>query len=267
MSIRSSLSPILPEAAVRITLLQFAPVFEDRAASRDRVGTLLAEVESDWILLPEMALSGFTMNVAAASWDGMDEAFVASLARGKKAYVTIGGVKDGRNCAFTYGRDGRLLSVYEKRHLFSPSAEGESYSAGETTSILSLAEKEGEKDAGELRVGPSICYDLRFPYHFWNLAPQVEAFFAIASWPASRREHWKTLLAARAIENQAFVIGVNRTGSSPDTDYSGDSAIIDPRGRSILECGSAEGAFSADIDPESARAWRRSFGAMADRLE
>ena len=252
---------------MRVTLLQFAPVFEDREASREKVAELLADVESDWIVLPEMALSGFTMNVAAADWDAKDEAFASALASSKQAFVTIGGARGRKNCAFTFGRDGRPVSVYEKRHLFSPSAEDGSYGAGGPASIFAISPEGAEEGAGEFRIAPSICYDLRFPYHYWKMAPEVEAFFVIASWPSSRRDHWKILLAARAIENQAFAIGVNRTGSSPDTDYSGDSTIIDPRGRILLECGSAEGAFSADIDPEAARAWRRSFGAMGDRLE
>jgi len=250
-----------------ITLLQFSPAFDDRKTSRGLVAALLGGVESDWIVLPEMCLSGFTMNVEAATWNEDDFSFFSTLAREKGAFVTAGGVRGRRNCAFTFGSDGKLLSLYEKRHLFSPSAENRHYEAGGSAEVVALTFGRAGSEEVTLRVAPSICYDLRFPYHFWKLARTADAYFSIAAWPRSRREHWKTLLAARAVENQAFVIGVNRTGSSPDTNYSGDSTIVDPKGRLLLECGSEEGAFSADIDPGAASTWRKNFGAMNDRLE
>ena len=293
---------------MKIVLVQFSPARDDRAASRARIASLLAESEGDWFVLPEMALSGFTMNLGESTWNEDDFRFFEGLAREKQAFVTVGGVRERKNCAFTFGRDGVLASVYEKRHLFSISSEDSNYRPGtgvETFELTGPRERKrvddeakgsaegarggeargGEASAAErIRVGPSICYDLRFPYHFWKQAPEAELYFVIAAWPRSRRDHWRTLLAARAIENQAFVVGVNRTRGTgedgrpqagpengsvggPETDYAGDSLILDPRGRLLLDCHEAEGAYAAEIDTGAARAWRSRFGAMADRLE
>ena len=266
---------------MKIVLVQFAPLRDNRAASRRRVASLMAEARGDWFVLPEMALSGFSMNLEATSWSDEDFAFFSALAEGKRAYVTVGGVREGRNCAFTFDRRGELISTYEKRHLFSISGEDESYAAGLGVEGFEVEEERGQGGVASLGVGPAICYDLRFPYHFWKQAPAAGIYFVIAAWPSSRREHWRTLLAARAIENQAFVVGVNRTKDpSPEgaaggageslaaeTEYSGDSLLLDPRGRILLDCGEAEGAFAAEIDPAEVDAWRERFGAMADRLE
>ncbi|HUX41326.1 MAG TPA: nitrilase-related carbon-nitrogen hydrolase [Rectinemataceae bacterium] len=262
---------------MKIVLVQFAPARDGRAASRQRVATLLSEAQGDWFVLPEMALSGFSMNLGAASWGDEDFAFFAGLSQRKQAYVTVGGVRKGRNCAFTFDPKGELISTYEKRHLFSISGEDKTYKAGDGVEGFELETRTGTR----LGVGPSVCYDLRFPYHYWKQAPGAGIFFVIAAWPRSRREHWRSLLAARAIENQAFVVGVNRTRDSypakerdrlgdsgeSETEYAGDSLLLDPRGRILLDCGEAEGAFAAEIDPAEVAAWRNRFGAMADRLE
>jgi predicted amidohydrolase len=262
---------------VKIILVQFAPARDDRAASRERVAALLSEAQGDWFVLPEMALSGFSMNLRATSWGDEDFAFFTDLAKRKRAYVTVGGVRNGRNCAFTFDPKGESISAYEKRHLFSISGEDRTYEAGDGVEGFDLEAPGGTR----LGVGPSICYDLRFPYHYWKQAPRAGIYFVIAAWPRSRREHWRSLLAARAIENQAFVVGVNRTRDSfpgngqerlgdsvaTETEYSGDSLLLDPRGRILLDCGEAEGAFAAEIDPAEVAAWRERFGAMADRLE
>lgn len=262
---------------MKIVLVQFAPVRDDRATSRERVESLLAEAQGDWFVLPEMALSGFSMNLRATSWGDEDFAFFTALAKEKRAYVTVGGVRDGRNCAFTFDPKGELISAYEKRHLFSISGEDRTYEAGVGVEGFELETPTGTR----VGVGPSVCYDLRFPYHFWKQAPRAGIYFVIAAWPRSRREHWRSLLAARAIENQAFVVGVNRTNGpfpengrdrlddsgAAETEYAGESLLLDPRGRILLDCGEAEGAFSAEIDPAEVAAWRDRFGAMADRLE
>jgi len=243
---------------MKATLLQTAPVWEDRRANRERVAALVAGLETDWIVLPEMALSGFTMDRGASTWDRDDLAFFAALARDRACFITVGAVLDGRNTALAFGPQGDIVATYEKRHLFSFSGEDRHYEAGSRRSAYRV---------GDLRVAQAICYDLRFPYHFWPEAPEVEAYCVIAAWGGKRAEHWKTLLRARAVENQAFVIGVNRTGKEPGVEYSGDSALIDPQGRALLDCGSAEGAYSVEFDPAEAGAWRRTFPAQKDRRE
>ncbi|MFZ4618646.1 MAG: nitrilase-related carbon-nitrogen hydrolase [Rectinemataceae bacterium] len=249
------------------TLVQFAPVWEDRAASRARLEVLLgtspAPAEPGWIVLPEMALSGFTPSVAAATWDSGDYDFFSALARARNSWITVGAARGGRNVALLFDPEGEVVSTYAKRHLFSHSGEQLHYEAGQERATYRI---------GDLRVGQAICYDLRFPYQFWPDAAEVDVFCVIAAWPARRSEHWKTLLRARAIENQAWVVGVNRRGMEPvdggaSLEYSGDSCVIDPQGRLVLDCGSAEGAFSCDLDPGAASSWRLSFPALRDRKE
>ena len=89
-------------------------------------------------------------------------------------------------------------------------------------------------------------------------------FVVIANWPNRREEHWVTLLQARAIENLAFVVGVNRAGADPRHVYPGHSLIIDPHGRIVADAGAKEGIVSAEIDPQVVRNWRRDFPALAD---
>jgi predicted amidohydrolase len=264
---------------MQVTLVQFAPVWEDRAASRARLEVLLAPtgaagprgstphstaaLEPGWIVLPEMAVSGFTPCVAAATWDAADYDFFSALAQAKNSWITVGAAREGRNVALLFDPKGTLVSAYAKRHLFSHSGEQLHYQAGQERATCRI---------GDLRVGQAICYDLRFPYHFWPDAAEVDVFCVIAAWPARRSEHWKTLLRARAIENQAWIVGVNRRGSEPvdgasPLEYSGDSCVIDPLGRVVLDSGSTEGSFTCEVDPEAARSWRLGFPALRDRLE
>ena len=119
-----------------------------------------------------------------------------------------------------------------------------------------------------LPLGLSICYDLRFANQFWTLAPQTDCFVVIANWPESRRAHWRALLVARAVENQAYVVGVNRVGSDPvGNTYAGDSQLVDPRGRVLVEAAYQEIMLSAEVDPEEVRKYRQEFPALADRRD
>jgi predicted amidohydrolase len=243
---------------MRVTLVQYAPVWEDRPANRERIAALLAGLSTDWIVLPEMALSGFTMNQTASTWGAEDYRLFEELARDRGCVITVGAVRDSHNTALVFGPDGSILSTYAKRHLFGFSDENRHYMPGSRRAAYAV---------GALRVSQAVCYDLRFPNHFWPEAEDTDAYCVIAAWGGARSEHWKTLLRARAIENQAFVIGVNRIGAEPGVDYSGDSALIDPQGRTLLDCGAKEGAFTAEIDPAEVGRWRAAFPALKDRRQ
>ena len=119
---------------------------------------------------------------------------------------------------------------------------------------------------GGFIVAPFVCYDLRFPEIFRAAALRHGAslFVVIALWPVMRQQHWLTLLQARAIENQASVIGVNRVGTDPKFFYSGRSAVVDPHGVIIADAGEREQVLTAALDPEVAASWRRDFPALAD---
>ena len=110
-----------------------------------------------------------------------------------------------------------------------------------------------------------VCYDLRFADEFWALATEVDAYFVVANWPAKRRVHWSALLRARAIENQAYVVGVNRVGAGGGLDYSGDSAIIDPLGEVLATGAGVETMLLADLDAAHVDATRGHFRFLQDR--
>lgn len=247
---------------MRISLLQYAPIWENRHASKEKILELLGSTRTtDWLVLPEMCLSGFTRNVKASTWDTEDFNFFSSLARHLSCWISAGGVQDGQNKAFTFDPEGSIAGAYAKRHLFSHSGEEAAYTPGSARSTCRVGPNEG------LRVAQAICYDLRFPYQFWSDAPDVDAYCVIAAWGRGRAAQWRALLKARAIENQAFMIGVNRIGTEPTAEYSGDSSVFDPRGEELLYCGDTEGVFSVEIDPKAALVWREAFPVCKDRLE
>ena len=112
---------------------------------------------------------------------------------------------------------------------------------------------------------PFVCYDLRFPEPFRLAAADTDLFAIVANWPDARREAWRTLLRARAIENLCFVAGVNRAGEGGGLRYAGDSAVISPWGDVLAEGGAEEAVLIADVDPETVRATRAKFPALEDR--
>jgi len=114
-------------------------------------------------------------------------------------------------------------------------------------------------------VTPFVCYDLRFPEPFRLAAPETDLFAVVANWPDARREAWRTLLRARAIENLCFVAGVNRAGDGGGLRYAGDSALISPWGEVLAEAGPGEAVLVADADPAAVRDARAKFPALADR--
>ena len=118
---------------------------------------------------------------------------------------------------------------------------------------------------GGFVVAPFVCYDLRFPEIFRAAAQRgANLFTVIALWPAKRQQHWLTLLQARAIENQAYVIGVNRVGSEPQFSYAGRSVVVDPHGVIIADAGEQERILTATLDAETVHTWRRDFPALRD---
>jgi len=114
-------------------------------------------------------------------------------------------------------------------------------------------------------VAPFVCYDLRFPEIFRHAVKKgVQVYTVIANWPEPREAHWLALLKARAIENQAFVLGVNRVGRDPKNAYSGRSQILDPRGSVLADAGNAEGVFGVELDPAALLDYRKAFPAIQD---
>ena len=201
-------------------------------------------------------------NPAPPTW-----AFLTYLSKFTGCYVMAGLVvraEDGRgaNMSICIGPDGTEVMRYQKLHPFSFAGEDEHYAPG----VHTVVDYTGTSpDNVGIPTAPLICYDLRFPEAFRQATRQgAELIVVIACWPAPRREHWMSLLKARAIENQAFVVGVNRCGEDPKLPYAGDSRVISPQGEILAEAGSDECVISAEIDRNVLKEYRAAFPALND---
>lgn len=252
---------------MRVACCQFDIAWEDKAANYRRVEALVhasSLPRGTLLLLPEMFATGFSMNAAgiAEAIDGPTAAFVAGLARRGEIHVLAGVVAAGdgtgrpRNEAVLFGPDGRLACRYAKVHRFTFAGEHEHYDAGDRAVTCAVA---------GWRVQPAVCYDLRFPELFRGPGGRgAELICVIANWPAERASHWRALLQARAIENQAYVAAVNRCGRDPNAAYSGRSQVIDPRGEVVADAGTGEAVISAELDLDELRVYRATFPALCD---
>src|SRR5436190_11988505 len=243
--------------------IQLDMAWEDKAANAVRVRDLVESAnlpKGALVLLPEMFATGFSMDVDAIA-GGPTEEFLSGLAREQGIYLCGGVVTrapDGRglNQSVTFGPDGALVARYSKIHPFSYAGETKYYAPGTETLVYRW---------GEAAVAPFVCYDLRFPEIFRNATKKgAQVLTVIANWPEPREAHWLALLKARAIENQAFAVGVNRCGRDPKLAYAGRGQVIDPRGNVLADGGTLEGVFGADLDLASLLAYRKDFPALQD---
>jgi omega-amidase len=251
---------------MQILGFQFDIVWHDKLANFAHVESLVedaAPAPGSLLALPEMFSTGFSMDIdaVAEAENGATADFLASLAKRRSSYV-IGGLVAlaegglGANEAAVFGPDGSLIGKYRKMHPFSFSGEGDHYAAGHDPLVF---------DWDGVRVCPLVCYDLRFPEVFRTAVVRgAEVFVVIANWPRVRQKHWEILLKARAIENQAYVVGVNRVGRDPTVKYEGGSLILDPRGEPIANGTDRECAIRAEIDQADLHEYRRHFPALQD---
>ena len=251
---------------MNIHLVQIDSVWEDRPANHAKAKKLIAAADpqpGSLIILPETFSTGFSMNlpITAESEGCPTEQFLREIAAQHQSCV-IGGVvtktADGRgmNQSLAIAPDGTLLTRYTKNYPFSMGGECEVHVAGIGVSIF---EWQG------LRIAPLICYDLRFPELARSaVRAGAEVLIYIAAWPVKRIQHWITLLQARAIENLAYVIGVNRCGTDPQFTYTGRSLVVDPHGIIIADAAEQERVISAQLDSAIVRNWRSQFPALKD---
>jgi predicted amidohydrolase len=246
--------------------VQLDIAWEDRQANFARVRALLEmnpPKPGALVALPEMFSSGFSMNVRTIAEDEprATEQFLGELARRYNVAVvgglaTVGPDGRGRNHAAVVLPSGHVAGHYHKIHPFVPGKEGQHYTGGEAVVTF---------PCGEFTVAPFVCYDLRFPEVFRAAAQRgANLIVVIANWPSARVGHWTALLRARAIENQAYVLGVNRCGNDPFLPYPGRSTIIDFRGEVLAQAGDAEQVIFADADPSSLLAYRKELPFLAD---
>ncbi|MBU2573716.1 MAG: carbon-nitrogen family hydrolase [Elusimicrobia bacterium] len=243
-------------------LCQYDIKWEDKEANKAKIERLLGNCprhgEIDWLIFPEMTLSGFTMNTAISELNDADRNFFRDLAQKRNINISYGGVEGGFNKLITVNRHGDRINAYSKIHLYAFGGEDKYYKAGSKQEFFEL---EGFK------VTPVVCFDLRFPYLFWNQAEKTDIYLVIAVWPMRRAEHWMTLLRARAVENQAYCVGVNRLGFEGKVEYSGNSMCFDPLGKPVLDAGAAEGVFLSEtgVDKDLVARTRARFPFLKER--
>ena len=251
---------------MKVYACQFDIAWENKAANHVKVRALLERADlapDSLVVLPEMFATGFSMNVTATSDAATRETqvFLAETAQACGVYLMAGVVVNGqagkgRNELQTYTPSGKLLTRYCKLHPFTYGGEAANYEAGETLVTFPLH---------GFTVAPFICFDLRFPEIF-RCATQRGAnlLVVVASWPGQRIAHWLGLLKARAIENQAYVIGVNRCGNDPQFSYPGRTQIIDPSGEIIADAQDQEAIISTELDLAKLQAYRAQLPFLAD---
>lgn len=226
------------------------------AESAQRGATLL--------ILPEMFNSGFSMNVEsiAEPVDGRTATRLASVAAEHEIEIIAGLAiadtdGDRYNSALIFDIEGNIKGRFDKLHPFSHAREDQYYRPGHRQVVF------------DLQGAPAsifICYDLRFPEVFRSVAREALIVFVIASWPALRQEHWDSLLRARSIENQCFVVGVNRIGTDGnDIVYDGGSVVFDPQGETVARAGAQEELLVVDIEAGEALEVRSAFPFLTDK--
>ncbi|MBL4808502.1 MAG: hypothetical protein JKY43_00390 [Phycisphaerales bacterium] len=260
---------------MRVHLVQFDIQWESPEANFERVRSLVDDCGTqagDLIALPELFDSGFTLNTQhSCDSSGRTLAFLSKLAQDTGCFVhgsrSIMPAGSGRalNCATVMepGMESGStdpICEYYKIHPFSIGRELEAYQGGDELSRYTMGHGEDQ-----IHICPAICYDLRFPELFRKgVAEGAEMFVLGANWPVARQHHWRTLLIARAIENQAFVLGINRCGDDPSLHYGGGTIAIGPKGEILGELDDQQGVLSVEIDPSLVHQWRRKFPAVDD---
>ena len=248
---------------MKIGLLQYNPIWESKEENKKKILQLLeSEIDVDLLIFPEMTLTGFTMksDEFAESLQGESFKFFSELAISKKTNIFAGVIVKGKRKSFNtlihIKPDGKLLKLYRKIHPFSYSKEDQFFDAGR---------KPARTKVKSWQVGLSICYDLRFPELYRKYGKKrAHLIVNIANWPITRIEHWRTLLKARAIENQCYVAGVNRVGDAQGLHYNGLTSIYDPMGKEIIEVENEERIIIAEIDKNIVNETRNNFPFLED---
>ena len=247
-----------------ITLIQCELAWEQPADNRHLIGEMIRRLEggTDLIVLPEMFTTGFSMNALANAEQpsGPTEHWLQEMA-GKHDCAITGSIAVREGDA-VYNRmlfaTPSGVTHYDKRHLFRMAGEHKRYAAGEARVIVPWR---------DWRINLQVCYDLRFPVFSRN-REDYDLLLYVANWPAARRMHWRQLLVARAIENQACVVGVNRVGAdAKGLEYRGDSLAVAGDGEILLDAQGTAGAYPVELDGAALKAYRDRFPCHLDADE
>ncbi|WP_042162333.1 carbon-nitrogen family hydrolase [Paenibacillus gorillae] len=257
-------------SSLRIALLQMHIEVGQPEANFAKLSRMLEEAvagpgKPDVIVFPEMWNTGYALteiNELADPEGERTKAYISAFSLKHGVYVVAGSIAEQKadgvyNTIFAFDREGREIGDYSKIHLFRLMEEEKYLAAGDKLGQLQI---EGHQ------AGMMICYDIRFPELSRKLALEgAKLLFVPAEWPHPRLHHWRTLLTARAIENQMYVIACNRTGTSGETSFFGHSMVLDPWGETIVEGGEEEAILYADIDLSLVDSVRAKIPVFEDR--
>lgn len=253
---------------MRVLIIQLDTIWLKKEDNHTKILRFLKNTdvrENDLIVLPEMFDTGFCMDkkLIDKSFDVNSEKYLVDLCKIFKIYCVAGiAVKDENtslsNQALCINPEGEVLSRYKKIHPFSYSGEDKVYESGSEVLTFKWRDK--------VTLSPFICYDIRFPeiFRIASKKNRPEVFIVIANWPAKRVDVWESILKVRAIENQAFVVGVNRCGVDPNVNYNGQSIIFGPKGDVKFKANDLEGVHVQELDMKEVLEWRKAFPALDD---
>lgn len=249
--------------AIKITVFQAYLFWENAEKNLQNLGLRLSSLKgkTDLILLPEMFNTGFTLNVekCAERMDGATMRWLYNTAKSFECMVAGSLIieEEGRyyNRFVWMSPDGSYVH-YDKRHLFGMGGEDKVFAPGASRVIVELK---------GWRICPMVCYDLRFPVWSRNQENGYDLLVYTANWPDKRSAHWRTLIPARAIENQAFVVGVNRVGhDGNEIYYSGGSMCISPLGDVVYYKPEDEDLYTFTLNPKDLENARQQFPFLKD---
>jgi len=256
------------EGVMRVALCQLDIAWEDKKVNMEQARIYIQEAKAEQaniIFFPEMSFTGFSMNISVTKEKNRETVNeIRELAVENQIAIGVGWVKseetwDGREAIENHytmlGGGGEILSDYVKLHPFSFAGEEKIFTPGNR---LAFFEYQGRM------FSTFLCYDLRFPEIFSIASEKADLIVIPASWPQKRKEQWITLLRARAIENQVYMLGVNCIGEKDGLYYSGDSCIIAPNGNVMESLSDQEGLIISDI-PDNIKQIREEFPVRKDR--
>lgn len=250
---------------MKVACVQLDIKWEEPKSNFNKAKILIKEAKNkgaEFVCLPELFSTGVTFNSLkfAEKSNGETCKFLSEQASSNRIHLLGTFIERNKNLPTNslaiFNPQGKMIGKYSKAHLFTFGGEKKRYSEGDDLIVTKI---------NDFKVAPFICYDLRFPEIFRiAVSKGANVFVVPANWPNPRKEHWITLLKARAIENESFVIGINRVGNAPNLTFFGASIAISPKGEVIAQADDKERVLIADININDLNHWRKSFGSIKD---
>lgn len=249
---------------MKAALVQYSPIWGEPEKNIEKIDKFIDSCisDEDIIVLPEMTVTGYTMESEkyAEEIDGLSTRYFIEKSAKIKKHIFAGIIENDNgkiyNSLVHFDRQGLITARYRKIHPFSLAEEEKSYSSGKEIVTTTI---------DNIKIGLTICYDLRFPelYRLY-MKEGCKLLINAANWPQKRINHWQTLAKAHAISNLSYFIGVNRVGNDPFHEYNGNSTVINPLGKSIAHNEGDETVISAEMDFEFLDKIRNSYGFLND---